>query len=123
MLIYCDSGSPRHGKRHPRPAVQGFWFDEHSRDGLTCGWIDQNRSRRLVAEAAHVDALVRLIGDELPREATADGPERWSGDLECKKCGEKVDVRGERLFPALTRLADMGRDRISIQDIRRGIGA
>lgn len=123
VLVFCDSGSNKHGVKHPTPAVQGFTYrgDSH-RDELGMGWTDTNRSKRLITARAHLDAAQALVANERFNRDEHWGMERresWA--LECKKCGAMVRVRSEKLYPALTRLLEIGISRIGISEIQRGL--
>lgn len=122
IIVFCDSGSPKHGKKHPNPVVQGFYFREGEEDELGLGWSDINRSKRLIKNKAHVDAAQSLIGDQLPvRGIQFEGERRESWNLRCLKCGYRVPIRHEKLYPALSKLREMGIGRISLSSIEKGI--
>ncbi|WP_334123023.1 hypothetical protein [Glutamicibacter sp.] len=122
IVIFCDSGSEKHGKKHPNPVVQGFHFREGEEDELGLGWTDINRSKRLIKNKAHIDAAQSLVGDNKPvRGIEFDGEHRESWNLRCLKCGFRVPIRHEKLYPALTKLRELGIQRISLRAIEDGI--
>lgn len=43
--------------------------------------------------------------------------------LPCSKCGDKVDVRAERLYPVLDKLAEHGQPSIELSTLRRAMAA
>lgn len=123
IIVFCDSGSPKHGKKHPHPVVQGFYYHGGDRpDDLGLGWTDKNRSKRLISERAHVEAAQALYGNERSKgDAPQAGPHRESWNLRCLKCGYRVPIRHEKLYPALTKMREMGIQRIGLSAIGEGI--
>lgn len=122
ILVFCDSGSTRHGAKHQTPAVQGFVYSESRSDQLGMGWTDHNRSKRLTETQAHVGAARALVGNErLSREKHRGMMHRESWTLECKKCETQVRIRSEKLYPALTRMRELGIARIGLLEIQKGL--
>ena len=124
FIVFCDNVSDKHGKKHPNPVVQGFVFREGFENELGQGWTDSNRSKRLQASQAHLDAAQALIGDEKFSHRNPDHRgkrhrESWS--FVCKKCGYSVPVRGEKWYSAMTRMRAMGIDRIGLIAIQDGL--
>lgn len=122
IIVFCDSGSDKHGAKHPTPVVQGFYFREGQKGDLGLGWTDINRSKRLKENQAHVDAAQALIGNERPSRAKDQGGEhRESWNLRCLKCGSRVVIRHEKLYPALSKMREIGIPRIGLSAIGEGI--
>lgn len=122
IIVFCDSGSSKHGKKHPNPVVQGFYYREGRAGDLGLGWTDSNRSKRLVKNKAHVEAAQSLIGDQRPaRGLRLEGERRESWNLRCLKCGYRVPIRHEKLYPALSKLRELEIKRIGLSVIEQGI--
>lgn len=126
IIVFCDSGSERHGDKRPTPVVQGFSWSSFNADDYSMGWTDYNRSRRLIREQAHVDAARKLVGDDpwnTDRHLGESVDVRESWTLRCSKCAEAVSVRGERLYPILTALREHGLSRIGLRSLSRRLGS
>lgn len=122
IIVFCDSSSSKHGKKHPNPVVQGFYYREGEEDQLGLGWTDSNRSKRLIKSKAHVDAAQSLVGDQRPvRGLEFEGEHRESWNLRCLKCGFRVPIRHEKLYAALNKLRELGISRIGLTSIEKGI--
>lgn len=124
ILVFCDSGSDKHGVKHQTPAVQGFVFRSGMADQMGQGWTDVNRSKRLQKVQAHLDAASALVGNErFSREKHRGQTHRESWKLECKKCGDNVLVRHEKLYPALSKMRELGISSIGLSHFREGTRA
>lgn len=124
FIVFCDNVSDKHGKKHPHPVVQGFVYRDGFDDQLGQGWTDQNSSKRLRRAGAHVDAAQALIGDEKfsQRNVEHRGKQRReSWLLKCHKCGFRVTIRHENLYPALSRMRDLGMSRIGLVALQEGL--
>lgn len=122
VLVFCDSGSRKHGAKHQTPTVQGFTYSGSRSDDLGQGWTDNNRSKRLITAQAHVDAAKPLVGNErfdLEKHHGQTHRESWT--LKCKKCETAVNVRSEKLYSALSRMREMGIARIGLIAMREGL--
>lgn len=121
MTVFCDNrSSKKHGKKHPTPAVQEFVYADHRKDDLGMGWTDNNaRRKRLIQEGAHVNVARALVGNERYSQETHRGQQRReSYSFECPKCGESADIRHEKMYPAFSKLRELGIDRVSLATLR-----
>ncbi|MGP5228245.1 hypothetical protein [Arthrobacter rhombi] len=125
ILVVCDSGSPKHGKKHPTPPVQGFIYRENMADQMGMGWTGHNRSTRAKRSIlSRGDAAQALVGDEhLDRKLHRGQQHRESWNLECAKCGDSVPVRHEKLYPALSKMRELGIERVGLSHFREGLAA
>ncbi|MFJ2146594.1 hypothetical protein ACIOJF_15035 [Glutamicibacter sp. NPDC087831] len=122
IIVFCDSGSTKHGARRPNPVVQGFYYRDGRESELGLGWTDSNRSKRLKREQAHHDAAQALYGNErFSREKQQSGERRESWNLRCLKCGFRVPVRHEKLYPALSKMRELGIQTIGLSAFRDGL--
>lgn len=123
FIIVCDNISERHGKKHPNPVVQGFVKYAGLEDQLSQGWQSITKSRRLRGNDQFTYAKSqKLVGNEKydGRKHRGTRP-RESWNFECTKCGYSVSVTAEKLYPALTKLNQIGLDRIGLTRLSKGL--
>ena len=119
MTVICDSGSDKHGKKHPTPAVMEFTYWDSRKNDLGMGWTDNiRRRRRLVGEGAHEDVARALVGNERYDADKHQGQRhRESYSFECSKCGASADIRHEKMYSAFSKLRELGFDRVSLSTL------
>lgn len=123
FIIVCDNVSDRHGKKHPNPVVQGFVKHDGLEDQLNQGWQSITNSRRLRGNDQFTYAKSqKLVGNEKydGRKHRGIKP-RESWHFECSKCGYAVSMTAENLYPALTKMKQIGIDRIGLTRLSKGL--
>lgn len=129
ILIFCDNPSDKHGEKHPNPIVWAYRFDESHRDGTGQGWLDDIRSKRLRQFLERANMHQVLVGDEKfdAKRFTVQNRDEWVSHLReswllpCEKCGYEVRIVGRKLFPALTRMRELGMCRIGLLALDGGL--
>lgn len=123
FIIFCDNVSGRHGKKHPNPVVQGFVKQTGLENQPNQGWMSVTKSRRLRGNDQYTYAKSqKLIGNEKYDSRKHRGqPPRESWNFECAKCGYSVSVTAQKLYPALTKLNQIGLDRIGLTRLSKGL--
>lgn len=119
MTVFCDRKSPKHGSKHPTPAVQEFVYSDMRSNELGMGWTDNNhRRKRLVGTRAHVNVAKGLVGNERwTREKHMGLERRESYQFECDKCGATARIRGEKMYAAFSKLREVGINRVSLETL------
>lgn len=126
IIVFCDSGSAKHGAKRPTPVVQGFVFQESNKDELGLGWGTITRSKSATHGVDPYASSRTLYGNERATSSndygrSLEGDLRESWELTCKKCAFRVVIRSEKLYPALTRMRELGKQTIGLSAFRNGL--